>query len=739
MGWPTITGVVATIATKFGGDITQGLAQLFSNIDIGAIDSTWKPLVNTDFRFRSGRLRIRDNATTPNEIDTTVLNQSGARTIQIPILDSTPNIPVYLSMNQTLTNKTIDAQDNNLVNILPSQLSTSERLTKLNQHVATVYNDQANNFGAFDQKFLVNRLLVANAANNQWAKIGYLGTTSDNFDIPAVGSASYIIAVSKTAMADGDLFYWSGGKPVRLPVGTTGYVLKLSGSTPTWQQELNASGLPTRGYFATDYASSSTMGTTIFQSIAGDASTNTTFNNRRQSLDNDIVITRIRANVLTNSLNTSSLTVGIADSTNFLASVAVTAGTTGLQASGALSVTIPAGTAFAFRLSTGTAASGTYEVRSLVAEYQIGSPGAFGNDEVVVREIGTQVGTGTHKLNFSVGTDFDITENTGTDAYDIKIANDAIKTAHILDGNVTLAKLASDSVDSTKIATNAVGSTEIAPDAVTSTHIAANAVTATEIASNAVTTAKILDANVTGAKLANASVTDTKLTPITDPAKLPSNLVYDWTQYQRASHSLTKADYGDGLWAGIIWSEGTFGYIHSATNYSRGKWNSGGADNNRAGFTTEFDFTRANCNPRLDFYVQGTVANVQRFFGFVSGTNGGLMDLDNFFNGRHLIGFWVDSASTNYRSARQNGGSGNVGQDLTPATTVASGGTHKVSVYTDNQGSSWHVVFNGTDNVYNTTIPAVTQTLGVMACVQNRSAASSNFEVRYCQFRHEIT
>ena len=117
-------------------------------------------------------------------------------------------------------------------------------------------------------------------------------------------------------------------------------------------------------------------------------------------------------------------------------------------------------------------------------------------------------------VDLSVAT-ADIAANAVTNA---KIANDAVDTAHIIDGNVTEAKLATDSVTTTKIANTNV--------------------TDAKLASNSVTESKITDANVTTVKIADNAVTIGKIgceqTTITDSdSHLPtSGAVVDYVAAQ---------------------------------------------------------------------------------------------------------------------------------------------------------------------------------------------------------------
>ena len=74
--------------------------------------------------------------------------------------------------------------------------------------------------------------------------------------------------------------------------------------------------------------------------------------------------------------------------------------------------------------------------------------------------------------------------------------------------------------------------------------------------------------------------------------------------------------------------------------------------------------------------------------------------------------------------------------DLNPATPRATAGANNYSIYTDDEGTSWHVVLNGTDNVYTTDLPAPTAELGFAAITQVLGGAVPvELEMRRCQFK----
>jgi hypothetical protein len=670
MPYPEIIGVIASIPEKFGGDIAQWMSQLHKGIDIAATtsDPTLRPLIGTDWRFKTGRHRYIDAQATPNEIAVNVANQAGARTIDIPVLAAGTNVPLYLSLQQTPTNKVLDAT-NNITFLNVPAASIINRLAKSQEHVANVYTDQANTFGAFDQKYLNNRLWIANAANDQWAKLGFLGTLSHNYDIVDVGADSYILAVSKTNVANGDVFYWSGGKLIRLGVGTNGQILKLVSGVPSWQTEIAAAGLPSRDYFSTDYGSSTALGLR-YQSISGDSSSTTTIAHRQIPISNDISIKTIKVNMQVNSMNQPTR-AGIVDDGVIVASVSIPATTTGPQSATITGVTIAAGSQVALVFDTMTAASGTYEIRPLMVEYEIGSPGAFEDAKVLVKEVGVQVGSLSRNLNFSIGTDFAITENVGANSIDIKIADNAISTALIGNSQVTLPKLAADSVDSSKIAPAAVGSDEIAT----------GAVGPDELAANAVTTAKILDRNVTEVKI-NQTLLN-KLNGMGLPMRRDWGLVNGRDPTQEGIgllNNMVHDQTGTGFCAGSNQMEGT-GVIYSTGTTAGTRAGERTADPVVMGAKNPQFFCRFSVGTLGDF-----VANTRLWFGLM--TNPTLPNNNDPINSATGIGLQVRPTSSDFRIGHNNGNAIDL-STVTGVTPIADE-IYTFYIYKEEGTNNWH-------------------------------------------------
>lgn len=232
MPYPEITGILTSIATKFGGDITQWISQLLKGIDIG-VDPTLKPLINTDWRFKTNRLRFIDAQSTPNEITHVVSNQSGARTITIPVLDAAGNVPLYADLGQTMKNKNIDANNGNVFANVPSS-SISGVISPASLPATNVYTDASAIFGAFDYTFQYGRLKIKNSTGGQTANLGFSGATNSVVDVLGTGAPMWLVAVTKSGLANGDLIYYNGTAFTRRGVGTEGQILKMVSGLPQW-------------------------------------------------------------------------------------------------------------------------------------------------------------------------------------------------------------------------------------------------------------------------------------------------------------------------------------------------------------------------------------------------------------------------------------------------------------------------------------------------------------------------
>ncbi len=121
-------------------------------------------------------------------------------------------------------------------------------------------------------------------------------------------------------------------------------------------------------------------------------------------------------------------------------------------------------------------------------------------------------------------------------------------TGALADGGVTTAKLAADAVDGTKIANNAVDSEHIVSGAIDNIHLGVLTVGAANIQSDAIQTAKIADGQVTLAKLAtDAAFDDNKIINDISALALKINGVQNATRYNTNSISVETFQDANGI------------------------------------------------------------------------------------------------------------------------------------------------------------------------------------------------
>jgi hypothetical protein len=131
----------------------------------------------------------------------------------------------------------------------------------------------------------------------------------------------------------------------------------------------------------------------------------------------------------------------------------------------------------------------------LLAQIQLNGSGAIESNASIDNSVRTLAGAKVAPLE--IGT--------------VELAASAVTTEKILDGSVTLGKLAANSVDASKIVDGTVGSAELGANAVVTAKILDGAVTLGKLAGNSVDASKIVDGSVGTAELANLAVTNAKL------------------------------------------------------------------------------------------------------------------------------------------------------------------------------------------------------------------------------------
>ena len=116
------------------------------------------------------------------------------------------------------------------------------------------------------------------------------------------------------------------------------------------------------------------------------------------------------------------------------------------------------------------------------------------------------------KLNQNSGSEAVVTNAIRANAVtNAKLADNAVDSRNYVDGSIDRVHLEADIIDSTKLADDSINSEHYVDASINTAHIANSAVTSNKIANNAVTTTEILNGAVTTAKLAADSVTNAKI------------------------------------------------------------------------------------------------------------------------------------------------------------------------------------------------------------------------------------
>ena len=92
-----------------------------------------------------------------------------------------------------------------------------------------------------------------------------------------------------------------------------------------------------------------------------------------------------------------------------------------------------------------------------------------------------------------------------------KIADDAINSEHYVDGSIDRAHLAADIIDGTKIANDAINSEHYAAGSIDAEHLASDSVTEAKMAANSVDSQAYVDGSIDQVHLANAIVNEAKM------------------------------------------------------------------------------------------------------------------------------------------------------------------------------------------------------------------------------------
>jgi len=165
-------GLTLTAATpKVGIDlrlISLAAADFDVATDLGTIDRGLVPVWTGIHSFRDNNFQINNPANTFQYIFGTAA-LAADRTVELPLLSGNDTF-TFNAFAATLTNKTLDADNNTVTNINDSEIGThtTTKITTNSKSLlnsAIAYNDQANTFGAFAQRFDDDNFQLDNPAN----------------------------------------------------------------------------------------------------------------------------------------------------------------------------------------------------------------------------------------------------------------------------------------------------------------------------------------------------------------------------------------------------------------------------------------------------------------------------------------------------------------------------------------------------------------------------------------------
>ena len=176
MTWKVIAISDAGTASKFGGDDLDKVNKGFAGIDVDDYD------INADWKFRSGKLNIRNAA---NTFSYNVIGAALAadRTLNLPLLTATDTVAVT-GLAQTLSNKTLDST------CVVNDANLSANIVKENA---------ANDFGDFDNSFKDNRIRIWNPADTfRYTIIGGAIAANRNASLPVLTADDSFAFINQT-------------------------------------------------------------------------------------------------------------------------------------------------------------------------------------------------------------------------------------------------------------------------------------------------------------------------------------------------------------------------------------------------------------------------------------------------------------------------------------------------------------------------------------------------------------
>lgn len=126
--WDKISGALGSTNSTFGGEWGNLLSDLLNGIDVGLADPTKAPIINTNIRFRYGKLKMfdADDSHTVrfsvDDIDTGVDRNIRIRRMNSP---NEEDFMVLENLPQAIKSKDIDSDLNNITNIVNSDIKAA--------------------------------------------------------------------------------------------------------------------------------------------------------------------------------------------------------------------------------------------------------------------------------------------------------------------------------------------------------------------------------------------------------------------------------------------------------------------------------------------------------------------------------------------------------------------------------------------------------------------------------------
>ncbi len=210
---PPISNPFTTTSTLYGGDVMINIGNLLNDTDISPLFDGWRPIIKTQFLFRSDKFAMYDSDSS-NEVHLIVddiTNHLGNVNLHIPAFTDDDQTMVLTTLPQILENKVlstgttfsadvdfagnsildavIDGDLNTLQDI--DQASLKQITDKAKLPNSTVYTDQANSYGNFLQTFPRGYLRINDGDTHHVALYTSNQTGNFNVEIPLVTSNDF--------------------------------------------------------------------------------------------------------------------------------------------------------------------------------------------------------------------------------------------------------------------------------------------------------------------------------------------------------------------------------------------------------------------------------------------------------------------------------------------------------------------------------------------------------------------